>query len=170
MPSSSTGVPPVVQSRLFAYDCLATVCTQLLIIFYDTSRTTRKSSTYLNNATEHRCLFPSNSLIRGDRPIVAPRRSSNRCPPLTNQMANKLSALDTIAGAVRVTRFDHSNMSSYDSTGINTEDFKMEYVVNFEGAGRPNDLPLMSFERLDSVDCGEKCCLLSSIVVFAGSF
>lgn len=99
------------------------------------------------------------SLNRGDRPIVA--------LPLTIQMANKLSALDTIAGAVRVTRFAHSNMSGYDSTGINTEDFKMEYVVNFEGAGRPSDLPLMSFERLDSVDCGKHCCVLTSVVIFA---
>lgn len=70
-------------------------------------------------------------------------------------MADELSSLKTVAGAVRVVRFDHSSVSGYDSTGISTEGFKMEYIVHFEGVGRPDDLPLLSYERADSVNCGK---------------
>lgn len=72
------------------------------------------------------------------------------------QVANELSALNSAAGAVRVTRFDHSAVNGYDSTGINTHDFKMEYIVHFEGVRRPGNLPLLSYGRLDSVACGKK--------------
>ena len=74
------------------------------------------------------------------------------------QVSDALSALQSVAGAVRVNRFDHSSLSGYDSTSVSTESFKMEYVVHFEGAERPSDLPLLSFNRLDSVNCGESCC------------
>lgn len=59
-------------------------------------------------------------------------------------------------GAVRVSRFGHSSFSGYDLTAVDTEDYKMEYVVHFEGAARPADLALLTFDRLDSVDCGER--------------
>lgn len=71
------------------------------------------------------------------------------------QVADALSALKSVAGAVRVTRFDHSSLSGYDSTEINTAGFRMEYIMHFEGVGRPDDLPLLSYGRLDSVNCGK---------------
>lgn len=71
------------------------------------------------------------------------------------QVADALSTLGSVGGAVRVSRFDHSSLSDYDLTSINTEDFKMEYVVHFEGAGRPDDLPLLTYNRMDSVNCGK---------------
>lgn len=66
-----------------------------------------------------------------------------------------MSALESVAGAVRVSRFDHSSLSGFDSTAINTERFKMEYVVHFQGAARSGDLPLLTYGRMDDVNCGK---------------
>lgn len=58
-------------------------------------------------------------------------------------------------GAIRVNRFVHSRLSGYDLTSVNTEDFKVEYIVHFEVLARPDDLPLLAFNRVDSINCGE---------------
>lgn len=70
------------------------------------------------------------------------------------QVAGALSALESVAGAVRVSRFDHSSLSGFDSTDVNTDRYKMEYIVNFEGAARSGDLPLLTYGRNDDVNCG----------------
>ena len=71
------------------------------------------------------------------------------------QVAGALSALESVAGAVRVNRFDHSTLSGFDSTDVNTDRYKMEYIVHFEGAARSGDLPLLTYGRNDDVNCGK---------------
>lgn len=70
------------------------------------------------------------------------------------QVAGALSALESLAGAVRVTRFDHSALDNYDSSGVGTDLFMMEYLVHFHGLARPADLPLLT-ALVDAGDCGE---------------
>ncbi|CAM9203511.1 unnamed protein product, partial [Choristocarpus tenellus] len=71
-----------------------------------------------------------------------------------SEVADALSGLSNIAGAVRVLRFDHSERFSYDTTTINTLKYQMEYIVSFDGVARPGDLPLLTSNQLDSVSCG----------------
>lgn len=54
-----------------------------------------------------------------------------------------------------MTRFTHSSHAGYDLTGIGTREYKLEYLIHFEGVARPGDLPLLSHGRLDSVSCGK---------------
>lgn len=62
-----------------------------------------------------------------------------------------------------MSRFDHSNLSSFDPTGINTDRYKMEYIVHFEGAARSGDLPLLTFGRNDDVNCGNHACVVDNV-------
>lgn len=71
------------------------------------------------------------------------------------QVANALSALQTINGAVRVKRYDHSNLYGFDMTATYPDSFNMEYIIYFRGAAKPHDLPLLAFDRMDSINCGK---------------
>lgn len=67
-----------------------------------------------------------------------------------------MSALESLAGTVRVSRFDHSTLGDFDLTTIHTGLFKMEYVIHFHGAARPADLPLLVEVAIDDAGtCGE---------------
>ena len=74
-------------------------------------------------------------------------------PPV--QVAAALSALESVAGAVRVNRFDHSSLDSLDSTTVNTDLFNMEYIVHFYGLARPADLSALTYTVDSDGDCGE---------------
>lgn len=55
-----------------------------------------------------------------------------------------------------MSRFDHSSLGGFDSTGVQTGLFKMEYVIHFHGAARPANLPLLGKAITDiTLDCGK---------------
>ncbi len=85
------------------------------------------------------------------------------------QVAAALSALESVAGAVRVHRFDHSSLG--DPTDVNTLLYKMEYIVHFHELARPADLNPLTFTADSNGGCGKTvvpsatCCLHISKLV-----
>lgn len=65
-----------------------------------------------------------------------------------------MSALESVAGAVRVSRFDHSSLDGFDGSSVDTGLYKMEYVIHFHGPARPANLPLLGY-TVDASACGE---------------
>ena len=66
-----------------------------------------------------------------------------------------MSALESVAAAVRVNRFDHSSLDNLDLTTVNTDLFNMEYIVHFHGLARPADLPALTYTVDSDGGCGE---------------
>lgn len=55
-----------------------------------------------------------------------------------------------------MSRFDHSSLDDLDLTAVDTGLYKMEYIVHFQGAARPADLPLLGYTRVDTGTCGKR--------------